>query len=435
MLSGKIAFMAAILGLIMATPMASAAAEFSLASETIFRGFRRNADDSQTHTPMPAYEYLQLNSGDLDKPGMSLHINGWGRLNLADSADERNSAGELLHAYLQYVPPKQTYLVRAGRQYVFEGVARDSLDGVYGKYLAIPAVTLSAYAGVPVALETGNGRQGDLILGGKATYSRSKYYDAGLSYKLLTDNGNRREETFGADLGLSFPKHISLIGHTTYNLINNTWGEHSYEARIPFGPVKFQPFLQHFSYTSYFNSRGTTGTPFRFLNGTENSLTITGAEAFWYPNEAQEYVLRFKNYDYSTRFKPSQFYSMLATKRWKVLSEAGLEVGRMQGGDMENRYLLTRGYIYWTLAPGFITGDLMYVHYDRSIYGKNSSLFASIGVGRAFFDKALSVKMSMDYSKDPYVNEDIRFMVKLDYRMDRIFNKLPPGNRRTGSME
>jgi hypothetical protein len=427
--------MSAIIVLIMAASMTSGAAEFNLASETILRGFSRNSVDGQKHTPLPAYEYLNLDYGNLAKPGLSLHFNGWGRLNLADSANENNSAGELLQAYLQYVPPKQTYQLRVGRQYVFEGVARDSLDGVYGKYLAIPSVTLSAYAGVPVALTAINGRQGDLILGGKVTHSRPNLYDAGISYKLVNDNGSRREETFGADVGLRFPNNITLIGHNTFNLINNSWGEQSYDARIPFGPVKFQPFLQHFRYSSFLSSSGTTGTPFHFLSGTGNSLTVAGTDAFWYPNDQQEYVLRFKNYDYQTRFKTSQYYSLLATKRWKVLSETGLELGRMQGGDTENRYLLTRGYFYFSLMPGFITGDLMYVLYDSAIYGRNTSLFASIGVGRAFFDNSLNVKLSMDYSRDPYVNEDIRFMVKVDYRMEKSFNYLPPGNRRSGSME
>ena len=405
-------------------PAPAPAAELHVVSETILRGFERQSAAGEKLKAFPAYEYLQLDFNNIESTGLSLHLNGWGRLNLGDNYNQGNTEDELLHAYLQYVPVENPFQFRAGRQYIFEGVARDSIDGFYLKSYLNPAITVSGYAGSPVSLDTINGRNGDLIFGGKVTYYRPKFFDAGVSYRRVADDGNRKEEMLGTDLTVLFPRDISLIGHSAYDLVSQKWGEHSYDMRIPWGPVTFQPFLHRFRYESFFTK--DSANPFRFLKGTENTLTVVGTEAFWYPSDHEEFVLRFKNFDYDQRFKNSQLYSLLAVKKWKILSEVGAELGRMQGSDAENRYLLSRGYFYWNLAPGFVTADLMYVHYDEPIYTENSSLFASVGVGRKLLDDRLSVKLSFDYSKDPYLDGDYRSMLKVDYHLDKTFGTPPP---------
>ena len=396
------------------------AVQLNIASETILRGFQRERTDRTKLNALPVYEYLQLTYATKKEVGLSLHINGWGRLNLADDYNRNNTDGTLLHAYLQYAPPKQNYQLRAGRQYIFEGVARENLDGIHGKLFALPRTTFSAYAGVPTMLDNQTGRKNDLIYGGKISYG-TPTYDVGLSYKHILDNGGRREQLLGGDLAVNFTRKITLLGHSTYDLIDSGWGEHSYEMRFPVGPIAFQPFLQRYTYTSYFSNTRNSVPPFRFLEGSGNTLTTAGTDIYWYPSDRGEVVLRFKNYDYKNRFKPSQYYSLLINRRWQIFSEAGGEVARMQGSESNNRYLLTRAYLYWKFAPGFITSDIMYVIYDQRIYGKSSSLFASIGVGTGFLKDTLNLKLSCDYSQDPYLKSDFRFMVKLNYLLDRSF--------------
>jgi len=422
---GRFTYVLFFIGFLLLAPSSTLAADLQVSSDTIFRNFDRQAATGKKLTSDSAYEYLQLNYGDLKSTGLSLHVNGWGRINLADNYNNKDTAGELLHAYLQYVPVKQTFQLRAGRQYIFEGVARDSIDGIYVKTFLIPTVTVSAYGGSPVSLDTSNGRNGDFIYGGKLTHSLPKLYDVGLSYKYIADNSTRKEESLGTDLTLLFPWNISLLGHSVYNMISKDWGEHSYDMRFPLGPVTIQPFLQHFRYEGFFNNRSNTANPFRFLQGTGNTLTVVGTDVFYYPSEHEEFVLRFKNYDYKDRFKSSQFYSILAIKKLKILSEVGAEVGRMQGSNDENRYILSRGYFYWNTLHGFVTGDVMFVRYDKAIYTKRTSLFASVGIGKKFFNDRFSVKLSFDYSKDPYFDEDYRWMLKLNYLLDKTFSSLP----------
>lgn len=408
-------------GLLLLTPSASPAAELHVVSDTIMRGFDRQVENGKKLNAVPVYEYLQLDYGSLKSPGLSLHAGGWGRLNLGDNYNDRNTAGEFLHAYLQYLSPGRDLLLRAGRQFIFEGVARDNIDGLYVKSDLVPTVVFSAYAGSPVTLGESNGRKDDLILGGKLSHARSGLYDLGFSYKYMADGGRRDEETIGTDLTLLLPGSIYLLGHSAYNLVSSGWKEHSYELRLPLKQVTLQPFFQHFSYADYFNNRSNSANPFRFLQGSDNSLTVAGTEAFWYPSEQEEYVLRFKNYDYDKRFSSSQLYSLLVIRKWKIHSEVGAEFGRMQGNDAENSYYLGRGYFFWNIAPYFVTGDLMFVNYDRAIYDKDTSLFASLGGGARFFNDALNVKLSFDYSNDPYFDADYRWMLKLSCPIDTTF--------------
>lgn len=424
-------FYPALLGALLLFASPGNAEQLGLMSETILRGFERERPDGSTARSAPIYEYLRLDYSTKKIPGLSLHLDGWGRLNLADNYNQDTTDARILYAYLRYAPPKQNYQIIAGRQYLFEGVTRDNLDGISGKLLVLPRTTVAAYAGVPTAFDDRTGRRGDLIYGGKLTYNSPGRYDLGLSYKHLLDNGARREHLVGGDLAANFPFNVTLLGHSTWDLISSSWSEHSYELRLPVGPVTFQPFLQRFRYASYFSNRRTGVPPFRFLEGSGNTITTAGADIFLYPSDRSEFAFRFKNYDYRDRFKPSQYYSLIATRRFDILSEIGAEIGRMQGSQLRNRYLLTRLYAFWKFAPGFVTGDVTYVLYDRSIYGRHSSLFTSVGVGTGFLKDTLNVKLSVDYSNDPYFDADYRFMVKLNYLLDRSFGL--PGATGTAS--
>ena len=408
-------------GFLALAPLPSQGADLRVASETIMRGFDRKTGDGKNLTAVPVYEYLQLDYGNFRSPGLSFHANGWGRGNLGDNFNSNDMAGQLLHAYIQYVPPNRDYLLRAGRQYIFEGMAKDSIDGIYGKAYLTQSVTLSIYGGSPVVLDTTNGRKGDFIFGGKLSYSKPGLFDAGLSHKLISDNGSRHEDSLGSDLTLLLPGNITLLGHSALNLMTSGWKEHSYELRLPWRQFVVQPFIQHYNYEDYFGKRTNVANPFRFLQGTGNSLTVAGTEAFWYPSEHAEYVFKFKNYEYDQRFGSSQLYSLLAIWKHNIHSELGVEFGRMQGSNAENRYSQGRGYFFWNLSPGFVTGDVMYVDYDESIYKINSSLFTSLGAGARFFNNALSLKLSFDYSSDPYFDEDYRWMFKLNYILDKTF--------------
>lgn len=405
-----------VLALLLAWPAHGPAMELGLSSDTIVRHLERDERGGQSRSLLPAYEFLRLDYGNLRTPGLSLHLSGWGRANLRDSYNTNTTAGELLYAYLEYLDPNRDWQVRLGRQYVFEGVTRESLDGAYVKTDIVPTVTLSAYAGSPLNLEDTAGRRGDSIVGARVVHALPGRYDVGLSYKRTANDGSADEELLGTDVSLLLPANMTLLGHSTFNLITHGFGEHSYEARIPIAAFELRPFVQKYRYADYLNGRAGGAKPFRFVSQLGDKVTIAGCEVFWYPAENIEVGGRYKHYEYDRRFGSADMYTALATVRRQIFSEVGAEVGRVDGDRAENRYFLGRAYAYWDIAPFFVTGDVMYVSYDEDIYGKGSAFFASAGMGRKFFDKALNVKLSLDFSRDPYFDKDYRGTLAASYQ-------------------
>lgn len=404
---------------VVAAPAVCRAVDLGISSDTIVRVYERDDRNGRGRSLLPVYEFMRLDYGSVTTPGLSLHAYGWGRLDLRDSHEDGDAEGDLLYAYLEYIDPDRDHQVRLGRQYLFEGVMRESFDGLYARTELVPTVALSAFAGMPVGAGSAAGRSGDLVYGARIVQGQRGRYDAGISYKYVANDGSRSEELLGADLSLSLPAGVSMFAHSTLNLLTGGWAEHSYEARIPFASMELRPFYQRYRYSDYLNDRSGASRPFRFQTVLGDRVEIAGAEGFWYPTESVEFGGRYKYLTYDSRFGNAHMATALATVRRGIFSEAGLEFGRVQGDLTENRYYLGRGYLYGDFAPWFATGDVTYVRYDRAIYGENSALFVSAGVGRKMLDRALSLKLSVDYSNDPYFHKDYRGTLAVTYAFRR----------------
>ncbi len=396
----------------------AADAELQLKSSTLIRYFERDVGTEKDQQVVPAYEYLQVDYGPAGSD-LSFHGYGWMRINLGDEFFEDEAEAELLYGYAEYRPKNQDFALRLGRQYIFEGVANESVDGLWGSVDLHPFFSVSGYAGFPVALEDTDGRQGDGIFGARASVHRLGKFDLGASYKFVANESDRDEEVVGGDLSLFLPGGISVLGYSTWNLVEDEWGEHSYEARFSLWRFELRPLFQYYTSDGFFSDRENSAGPFRAQPFLESDTRIYGAETYFYPSEDYEFAVKYKHYEYDERFGSANFYSGLASYKWNIFSQVGGEVGRMEGDAAENRYLLGRGFFYLNLTPAFITGDVVYVAYDENFFGRGESFFASLGAGRGFFRNALKLKLSMDYSSDPNFDDDLRTLLVADFQLDR----------------
>ncbi len=405
-------------------PSLALATDVSFKSETLLRMMERDTDKGTDKTVLPAYEYVQADLGALGNENLSFHFYGWGRLDLADSAYyEDTEEGEILYGYLEYADKKANFKARLGRQNVFAGVANEVVDGLHlssdlGNYLSG-----SVYAGQPAALDRENGRAGDVIYGGRIAHHLSSFYDVGVSYKQIKNDSKTAEEMLGVDLGLYLPYGVSICGYSNRNLETEGWGEHSYELRFNLGDFAIRPYYQMFHYNDQFGTGANAGNPFAFLAASGEKLTIGGGDVIYRGLESWDLGVKFKSYTYDLRNDSSEFYSLLATHHDKAGNQIGAEVGVMTGDAPENEYTLLRGFFYRTGLPeylplDFISGDVVWANYDQDIYNKDSSLFVSLGVGQKYLDEALEIKLSGDYSDDPYFDKDVRGMLTLSYAYD-----------------
>jgi hypothetical protein len=410
----------------------SSAADLHFQSETILRVFEtdvRESGDDKGKTVVPLYEYLRFDLDNLSEKNLSLHAFGWGRHDFSQSGFYDNDTdGEFLYGYLQYSGSTDNLLVRVGRQYIFGVDSDSSLDGILVNTDIAPWFSFSVFGGQPVSLRSENGRGGDLTAGGRIALHQGNSIQFGLFYKYVANDSNRDEEELGFDLSSYLPKGISFSGRSKWNLVTDGWAEHSYQGLGRILGVQIRPFFEYFEYENFFNERENSADPFRFLAETEEKITTFGSD-FTYPViPSVDVGAKLKYYDYDQRDESAQYISGLAVWRWEELSEWGAELGLMNGDGSENRYFLGRTYVYKTLPPGFVTGDFVYAHYDEEILGRDYSVFFSLGAGKNFLDDALEVKLSGDFSSDPYFDTNLRGMLNLRYNFKHsISSEMQPG--------
>lgn len=411
--------------LLLTTPVSAPAQEFTLVSDTLLRMW--DPDVGGGDISLPVYEYLQVDVGDAEKRALTFHLYGWVRGELGDSTYYEevyggDTGGELLYGYLQYVRSETNLDVRLGRQYVFEGVARnESVDGLrigsdLGRYF-----TGSIYAGQPSDLDSENGREGDYIYGGRLAHRMRGLYDLGISYKSVDNDDHTAEEQVGADLSLFLPGGVSLSGGSVYDLESDGWAEHFYTADLKAGPLRLRPFFEHYRFDDYFDADDRTPGTFQFLAGLDEKLTIFGGDVLWERQKGIELGARFKHYDYDERDETSQFYSLLGNWVTANKSQYGGELGRMDGESDESRYLLARGYFFYDGIKSpylkFVTGDAVYVFYDDDVNGDDDSLTLSLGGGNRFLNDRLELRVAGEYNSTPYFDSDLRgwLMARLSY--------------------
>jgi hypothetical protein len=395
------------------------AGQLEITSHTSLALYERNTRTEQDLNVIPFYEYLGVDY-ITDVQGLSFHGYGWGRLNLGDDGyfpDENE--GEILYGYLEYRHDASKTSVMLGRHHLYSGVSNVSLDGLSMRAALGTNFNLSLYGGSPISLSE-DGRVGDSVWGGRISNYRSGLYELGLSYKLVQNDDSDDDEKLGVDVSLNLPHAIGFNGYSTLNLLTDSWAEHSYEMQIPAGTFQFRPFLRLFQYDDYFSTSNTTPDPFKFLATTGEELTTIGAEVDWFGAPTYEVNLKLKDIEYDLRQDSSQYVSALVIKHLQDLCQVGFELGNMFGHTAETDYFLGRTFVYWNRLPEslpleFISADLVYVGYREDIYGQDNSTFISLGTGKTFLEKALALKFSLDYSKDPYFDNDLRAMLVAEY--------------------
>lgn len=395
-------------------------------SETVVRSFKRVTGPGANEQVAPVYEYLKLDVEQLGFKNLSFHTYGWGRLDAADSGYyDHSGSGELIYGYLEYADGYQDMNVRLGRQHVFEGVANDAIDGLRVRSDLGSQFSISGYGGVPVGFDETDGRGGDSIWGGRLSHRFKALSDVGVSYKRIRDNSTTVSSMLGIDSAFFLPWDMSLSGRSARNMETAGWAEHNYELQICAGDFTICPLYELFQYDQYFGAMVPAAGPFLSLAESDEQLRVIGADIDW--RFSRRWSLGVKAKDYSYNLAESAMY-VSASVSWlgESLTQAGGEVGHMQGGAADNNYLLMRLFFYLdgmaeSVWADFVSADILYTLYDEDIYGKNYSYCVSFSSGRSFYNDKLEVKLSADYSVDPYFDSDLRAMLAVVYRFSAGF--------------
>jgi hypothetical protein len=206
---------------------------------TLLQNMEQDLPGFGTTTYRPAIQFLGVDADRLGTEGLSLHLYGWGRRDLADQSRlEGKSMGELTYGYLQYRASVANALTQLGRITVHQGTGTERLDGGSARVDLVGGFTLSAFGGRPVDYRTLDSvtqkeyeYQRDAIFGGRLGKRFASRGEVGLSYlqdgslpakELKHDNQfdyTRRQ--VASDLRFTFAKAVDLSGRTVVDIASH----------------------------------------------------------------------------------------------------------------------------------------------------------------------------------------------------------------------
>lgn len=388
-------------------------------SSTIFRTMQ-NTDGNSL---VPVYEYLNVSALNLDKNGrFSLDVGGWGRTDLGRRSTNDYHDGDLQYGYITYHAPKNNLVVNLGRQFITEGVASEKVDGLYLGSDFKAGFGGAAFVGAPVVTEP-NSSGGDLIFGGRVTNSNSKYYTFGISALKANHSGSNFREEEGVDLWLHPFSQIDIVGRSSYNSITGGWMEHDYKATYtPLTKFSFNAGYSDIHYKHYFFHMTTNvfsllgpSNPTGTLNPNEELQSAGGSVAYT-PSKAIAVVGDYKKYQYWIA-GDANYYGGKATFLPPGNFVTGVAIHRMDGSTNKLRYIEYRVFASKKIYKFDLTADSFNLHYDSPINGVNNS-YSVIGAASYELTHGLKIWADIDYSKNPYYNNNVAGLFKLTYAFD-----------------
>lgn len=399
----------------------------------------------------PAYEYLRFSvvSTDHDGGATSLHVGGWGRIDLGDrTSQDKYSNADLQYGYISYQGPKNNLVVNIGRQFVAEGVAAERVDGFYARNDFAGGVSVAAFAGASAATGINDYKNitlpggtvirqivkdENLIYGGRITQSMNKYYTLGISALASYENGGARyREEEGVDIWLHPFKQLDVTGRSTYNSLTNGWMEHAYALSYqPANYMRLSADVSDISYKDFFYR--VTAAPFSLTNNsidpktglpvpktssidpTEKVLSVGGSAAFM-PVDGLSLVADYRNYTYKVA-GDAHFYGAKAVYSDPETFTLGLAMHMMDGKTPRLRYKELRMFGSRKFGHLDLAADLINQIYDTPINGVRN-VYTIVGGVSYEFTESLKLGADVDYSQNPDYNNEVKGLIKLTYAFD-----------------
>jgi opacity protein-like surface antigen len=395
------------------------AADYSITGESnTFLRMKTTVDDKDVY---PLFEYLRLSVAVAEKDGCatSLHIGGWGRLDMNDtSTREGNWNGDLQYGYISHQGAKNNLLLNAGRQFVTEGVASERMDGLYLRSDFAAGFKAAAFVGAPVVTEP-NFSGGEYLYGGRFSQGMPAYYSIGVSALKSEGASHARDrEEEGVDLWIHPMKQVDLTGRSSYNSLSSGWMEHAYTLSIsPMDALKLTAHVSNINYEDYFFH--VTTSALSLTNGIispNEELTTAGVGVSFEPMKNLTVAADYRKYLYEIVGDADYFGGKLSFTLPDSLS-AGFGAHRMEGAGDRLRYNEYRLYALKKLGAVDLAADFFDINYDRRINGVWNSFAITASAGYRF-DEKLRVWADLEYAQSPDFDDEVRGLVKVAYAFD-----------------
>ncbi|GAM07810.1 hypothetical protein OR1_00079 [Geobacter sp. OR-1] len=416
----RLASMATLLALLL--PSMAAGVEIGADGTTIIRIEERSVPGFAKQTVAPATQYLGFDAEDISIKGLSMHFYGWGRLDLADDSAEsttpRSTDGNFTYGYLQYRFDKANARVKAGRFFVYEGIAAEQIDGVYARTDLNKGFTIAAFGGIPVRLDRDGMTKGKYIGGGRLGYRYGGILDLGVSGLHEADSptlyGKEKRQMLGGDIWFSPHRMVELSGRSSYNGTTEEIAEHSYllsvrpvsglTAAVHYTDIRLKDYFAFTNVPSLFNPNN--GDKFR-SHGATVSYRITKLP---FPAEVS---LEYRHFKRDSKGNSDRYGGEIRLTPLDKLN-TGVSYARIAAANGIMSYNEARAFAMYSYGRFSVNLDAIGNIYDDSVYGKKDSYEITGGCGYAI-TPSLRVSGEATYADTPWYDKDVRGLLRLNY--------------------
>ncbi len=407
-------------------PLIASAMDVSGQSRTYLLS-RETADGSHL---LPLYEYLDFKA-ESSGAGASFNVGGWARQDLMNESTDTRTNNDLQYAYLRLRRNTGNAFLDIGRVRVHEGVASELVDGAYGRTDLKGGFGIAVYGGSPVAEATvtsaatssipaAGSQKADSIYGGRVSHGMSGLYTVGLSFLDEKDHATAFRREGGIDLWFRPFSKLDLQGLSSYNDISRHWMQHNYYLTVgPFGGFRLIGTGSMTSYKDYFT--GATMSAFTFPTIDPNeTVTSTGGSLEYAVTSSLTAIADYKSFNYKIAGNADYYGGKLSYAGDSF--GAGVSIHRMNGESDRLRYDEQSLYGSKKITTADISLQAIRVAYSQAINGVKDAYNLAGAAGYSFTPKA-RVVASVDYSKNPDFNSDVRGMLTFVYRFDAKFEQ------------
>ena len=445
-------------GTLLATLVAATAwgQEVSVYGTTLAQVWKQDTPGFEKATYAPATQFLGIDANNLYKDGLSLHLFGWGRADMANSTRQIGMpGGDLAYGYLRYRFNQANAELKAGRFTINQGVGIEQVDGISGRADLRGGFTVSFFGGKPVLYKRGDAAaqkdyefQRDFIFGGRVGLRVPKLGEFGLS--LLQDGTKAAKDLplpsavdytrkqAGLDVRISPNSTFDFSGRTVYDLASHldTPGAPSNRSRLAENDyplsVKLAPLVAmtgnytERNFQAYFAG---TNLPSLFRQIEKDKHRAYGGSLIFGSAASVQVVADYRNIRRETLGDAKRFGGEFRMNLPEQKIQAGFGFHRMAafnvpvvGGLIPSYGLSHREVRAWVMVEqGRLSASLDAIHqsYDDP-FNPNlnaekaaSEVVASLGVQAT---SNLKISGDVSYGVNPDFKKDVRGLLRAEFR-------------------
>lgn len=428
----------------------------TVTSTTIAQMWTQEIPGFEKQTFAPATQFLGIDAGRVAMDGLSLHLFGWGRVDLRDQSNfDGKSGGDLTYGYLKYRFAKANAELKAGRFMVNQGVGLEQVDGVSARADLRGGFTVSAFAGRPVLYKTLDAVtqkdyevQRDVILGARVGLRVPRLGELGFSYlqdgskaakdlKVPSATDYSRKQV-GADLKLTLTTQVDVLGRTVLDVASHAdplpgqkkpakVAEHDYHMNVRFSPaVALSGFYTERNFFAFFAG---TSMPTLFRQDERDQFRAVGGALTAKIGSEWQLVVDLKgtkrqSFGETTRFGGELRYSPKGTKIQSGFGYHHIDADKVLAvSGLNPTYSLVHHELRaWTMVSGqkwsLSLDGIAFNFEDRNNPYLNGETTLYEVVGSLGYQKSSAFKVSADLSvgTNATARNEVRGLLRLEYR-------------------